>query len=143
LISAANPIVIHNSYATVPLQNDPMPVAQHVVDRESGGLSNNREPQWRNCSDWRRTGSVTIRIERSRAAWPGIFSENIGLSATCVGPAGMQKLSSQSSHYAHSVQHGDTQSSIKFVNPQGRGSFDEAMKLQSDQCRVEQRRDQA
>jgi hypothetical protein len=36
LISAANPIVIHNPYATVPLQIDPMPVAQHVVDRERG-----------------------------------------------------------------------------------------------------------
>jgi hypothetical protein len=33
-----DPIVVHNPYTTVPLRNDPLPVAQHVVDREKGGL---------------------------------------------------------------------------------------------------------
>jgi hypothetical protein len=33
-----DPIVVHNPYATVPLRNDPLRVAQHVVDREKGGL---------------------------------------------------------------------------------------------------------
>jgi hypothetical protein len=33
-----DPIVVHNPYANVPLQNDLLPVAQYVVDRETGGL---------------------------------------------------------------------------------------------------------
>ena len=32
------PIVVHNPYASVPLPNDTLPVAQHIVDRHGGVL---------------------------------------------------------------------------------------------------------
>jgi hypothetical protein len=37
-LTVIDPIVVHNPYATVPLRNDPLPVAQHVVDRKKLGL---------------------------------------------------------------------------------------------------------
>ena len=36
--TAIEPIVVHNPYATMPLPNDTLPVAQHIVDREKGVL---------------------------------------------------------------------------------------------------------
>jgi hypothetical protein len=36
--TAIEPIVVHNPYATVPLANDTLPIAQNVVDREPAAL---------------------------------------------------------------------------------------------------------